>query len=156
MVTWELLFNGSALPVPPAPGDVFLLKILKPFRHDDLYEFRALAGGLTAIASTTEPGEFTLEQNFPNPFNGSTVVTYEVSGFGSQGSGAYGQVPEASAVRLVVYDMLGREVAVLVNEKKAPGKYTVAFDAGRLASGVYLCRLTAGRTMQVRKMLLVR
>jgi hypothetical protein len=59
-------------------------------------------------------------------------------------------------VILKVYDLLGREVAVLVNEKKAPGSHEVKFDAARFSSGVYLYRLTAGDFVQTRKMVLVR
>jgi len=88
------------------------------------------------------PTAFALEQNYPNPFNPTTVVSY--------------QLPVVSTVKLVVYDILGREVAVLVNETKAPGSYTVRFDAGRLASGVYFYRLQAGRFTQIRKMVLMK
>jgi len=56
---------------------------------------------------------------------------------------------------LSVYDLLGREVALLVNEKKAPGSYEVKFDASGLVSGVYLCRLQAGNFMQTNKMILI-
>lgn len=58
--------------------------------------------------------------------------------------------------KLVVYDLLGREVAVLVNERKAPGRYEVDYDASALASGVYVYRLTVGKFMETRKMILVR
>jgi dienelactone hydrolase len=74
------------------------------------------------------PGAFALFQNYPNPFNTSTVVNY--------------QLPAASEVRLVVYDLLGREVVVLVNERKLPGSYAVKFDAGGLSSGVYFYKLS--------------
>ena len=73
------------------------------------------------------PVQVLLEQNYPNPFNPKTEIGY--------------QVPGVSEVRLVVYDLLGREVAVLVNEKKGPGSYEVTFDARNLASGVYFYRL---------------
>ena len=59
-------------------------------------------------------------------------------------------------MKLVVYDLLGREVAVLVNEGKGPGTYEVAFDGNGLASGVYVYRLTAGSFVQSRKMVLVK
>jgi hypothetical protein len=65
-------------------------------------------------------------------------------------------VPGASDVKLSVFDLLGREVAVLVNEKKAPGSYEVKFDASGLPSGVYLYRLTAGIFVQSRKMIVVK
>jgi photosystem II stability/assembly factor-like uncharacterized protein len=88
------------------------------------------------------PAEFGLEQNYPNPFNPTTAVRY--------------QLAAASDVRLVVYDLLGREVAVLVNEKKAAGSYKVQFGASGLSSGVYLYRLTAGGFAQTRKMVVVK
>jgi hypothetical protein len=66
------------------------------------------------------------------------------------------QLPVASDVRLSVYDLLGREVAVLVNEKKALGNYEVIFDATKLSSGVYFYRLQSGDFVQTRKLLLLR
>jgi hypothetical protein len=62
----------------------------------------------------------------------------------------------AGEVRLAVYDLLGREVAVLVTEKEEPGRYEVLCDASDLASGVYVCRLTAGEWIGVRKMIVLR
>jgi hypothetical protein len=59
-------------------------------------------------------------------------------------------------VKLTVYDLLGREVAVLVNERKTPGTYEVRFDGGGLASGVYVCRLTAGAVVQSKTMVLLK
>jgi hypothetical protein len=89
-----------------------------------------------------EPGAFRLDQNYPNPFNSATVMSYELR--------------VKSRVRLVVYDLLGREVATLVNEVKAPGTYTATWDGGRFASGMYFCRLAAGGYVQTRKMVLQR
>jgi beta-galactosidase len=88
------------------------------------------------------PAAFRLDQNYPNPFNPTTVVSY--------------QVPVASSVRLAVYDILGREVAVLVHERKAAGSYSVEFNAAGLASGVYFYRIQAGTFAQTRKLLLLR
>ncbi len=88
--------------------------------------------------SSSLPEAAALFQNYPNPFNPTTVVSYQLS--------------VASNVKLVVYDILGREVAVLVNERKSAGSYEVTFDAGGLASGVYFYRLTAGSFTQTRKM----
>jgi hypothetical protein len=73
------------------------------------------------------PGQFTLSQNYPNPFNSTTVMSYELR--------------VKSGVRLVVCDLLGQEVATLVNEEKPPGSYSVVWDATGLAAGVYFCRL---------------
>jgi gluconolactonase len=88
------------------------------------------------------PDHFELQQNYPNPFNPRTGVKF--------------QVPGVSTVKIAVYDMLGREVAVLVNEKKVPGTHEVSFDASGLSSGAYLYRFTAGNFVQARKMLVIR
>jgi hypothetical protein len=98
-------------------------------------------GGIT-LNEGQVPGHFLLLQNYPNPFNPKTGIRYQVSG--------------VRDVKLSVFDLLGREVAVLVNERKAPGSYEVTFDASALASGVYICRLTAGAFVQSRKMVLIK
>jgi hypothetical protein len=84
----------------------------------------------------------TLDQNYPNPFNPSTTIKFEL--------------PTSSIVRLSVFDMLGREVSVLVNERRAPGVHEVKLDGSGLSSGVYFCRLTAGTCVQTSKMVLLR
>jgi hypothetical protein len=88
------------------------------------------------------PRTFELSQNYPNPFNPSTVISY--------------QLPVVSEVSLKVYDLLGREVATLVNQRQEAGRYQVVFDASRLASGVYFYRLQAGAFVETRKMMVVR
>jgi hypothetical protein len=88
------------------------------------------------------PERFALEQNYPNPFNGSSRFGFSISAF--------------SRVNLRVYDLLGREVAVLVDEQKPAGVYEVRFDAGGLASGTYIYRLTAGHYAVSRKMSLMK
>lgn len=89
------------------------------------------------------PLETRLNGNYPNPFNPSTRIGYELA--------------TAGAVRLSVYDILGREVAVLVNQERAAGRYEVSFDASGLSSGVYLYRLQLGGHMvSTRRMTLVK
>jgi endo-1,4-beta-xylanase len=88
------------------------------------------------------PTEVALEQNFPNPFNPATVVRY--------------QLPVGGEVRLAVFDVMGREVAELASGRKPAGSYEVRFNASSLASGVYLCRLTAGGFTRTMKMVLAR
>ena len=85
---------------------------------------------------------FKLRQNYPNPFNPSTTIKYEL--------------PRASQVSLKVYDILGREVSVLVNEKKDAGAYEVKFNGSNLASGMYFYRLRAGDYVAVKKLLLMK
>jgi photosystem II stability/assembly factor-like uncharacterized protein len=110
---------------------------------------------VTSVQSrTSAPTSFFLSQNYPNPFNPKTGIRFQVSGVREEGSGGLGL--GASNTKLVVYDLLGREVAVLVNEKKAPGSYEVTFDAEGLSSGVYFYRLEAGSFVQIKKMVLLK
>ena len=88
------------------------------------------------------PGQFVLFQNYPNPFNPSTTIKYEM--------------PKPSDVRLSVFDILGREVSVLVNEKREAGVHEVRFDASKLASGVYFYRLHAGDFTLTKRLLLLK
>ncbi|MDH3251489.1 MAG: T9SS type A sorting domain-containing protein [Ignavibacteria bacterium] len=111
-------------------------------------------GNIIAVTGVDEklpqaPVAFALEQNYPNPFNPTTNIGFRLPA-GQAGIADFG------LVRLAVYDLLGREVAVLVNEKKAPGTYTVQFDGSGLTSGVYFYRLQAGGFVQTRKLLLLR
>jgi hypothetical protein len=91
---------------------------------------------------TAVPKVLTLHQNYPNPFNPSTLISY--------------QIPAAGKVTLKVYDVLGREVATLVNEVENPGNYKVRFDASKLTSGIYFYRINAGGSTQLKKMILMK
>ncbi len=96
-----------------------------------------------AAAQISEmPGKYELGQNYPNPFNPSTSITYSLKN------------PEF--VTLKIFDMLGREVAELVNENKPEGRYTVAFNSGDLPSGIYIYKLDAGKFSDMKKMLLIK
>ena len=88
------------------------------------------------------PSKCLLAQNYPNPFNPTTTIRYEL--------------PRSSEVRLTVYDLLGREVAVLLNELRDAGVHEATFDGSSLASGVYVSRLTVGDFVRIRKLVLVR
>ena len=88
------------------------------------------------------PASYMVHQNFPNPFNGGTTISYDL--------------PAVSRVRLQVFDLLGREVALLTDGTRLAGNHRVPFDAGRLASGIYLYRLTAGGFSETRKMIVLR
>ncbi len=93
------------------------------------------------------PAEFTLEQNFPNPFNPSTTIVYSV--------------PSLSLVSLEIYDALGRLVKTLMNEAKEPGRYSVAWDGRnnvneKAVSGIYFCRMKAGNYTGLKKMILLK
>jgi hypothetical protein len=120
--------------------------------HLYLYHFFQMVNS-TEVTSVplaqTVPGEYGLSQNWPNPFNPSTSIKYTIGGVRGQGLGA-------RDVSLIVYDVLGREVATLVNEEKSPGSYLASFDGSKLASGVYVYRLTSGSFVQSRTMVLVK
>jgi hypothetical protein len=91
---------------------------------------------------TELPHDYLLQQNYPNPFNPSTTIKYEL--------------PKSSDVELSVFDVLGREVAVVVNARKEAGSYEVRFDGSVLSSGVYLYRLQAGDFVQTWKMIVLK
>ncbi len=88
--------------------------------------------------SGDNPRSFVLEQNYPNPFNPETNIRY--------------QLPSAGQVRLSVYNLLGVEVAVLVDEFQSAGTYNIRFNAMALQSGVYLYKIKMGNTTLTRKM----
>ena len=102
------------------------------------------------------PEGIVLCQNYPNPFNPVTTIEYAVAADGDQQSDGQAQGREVGTVNLVVFDLLGREVAELVNEPQVAGRYTVRFDAGGLASGTYVIRLNAGGIGATRRMQLIR
>ncbi len=112
---------------------------------------RPLSEMLTSVENTRTnvSTRFTLYQNYPNPFNPTTTIEYTVRGARDQGLGV-------SEVRMVIFDMLGRNVAELVNARQLPGTYAVKFDGSRLSSGVYFYRLTVGSYSTTKAMLLER
>jgi hypothetical protein len=98
--------------------------------------------------------DFSLSQNYPNPFNPVTTIKYSVPDPGT--SPAYRTGRFMKFVKLKVYDILGNEIATLVNEEKPVGRYEVKFDGSRLASGVYIYRLNAGNYSAVKKLVLLK
>lgn len=97
----------------------------------------------TAVESYNElSAGYVLSQNYPNPFNPSTTINY--------------QIPQSSFVSLKVFDVLGREVASLVNKQQSQGNYTVNFNASNLPSGVYIYKITAGNFVQTKKLMLLK
>jgi len=106
---------------------------------------RPLSEMITAVKEKQNnlPVNFSLSQNFPNPFNPSTMINYSV--------------PKTSLVTIKVYDVLGKEKATLVNEEKSAGNYSVSFSANSgLASGIYFCRMQAGSFVDTKKLLLLK
>jgi hypothetical protein len=145
------------------------------FIGGDFYEAGDRAAGyiagftgtpLTSVQLTDQaasiPSGFSLEQNYPNPFNPTTKITYAVpSPAGSNPSAGSANhdaelMLSASRIRLTVYDLLGREVAVLVDGMQTPGRHEVVFDAGNLSSGIYFYSLSSQSTVQTMKMILMK
>ncbi len=90
------------------------------------------------------PTKYSLEQNYPNPFNPTTVIRYSILAESEQD------------VTLKVFDLLGQEVATLVNEVQKSGTYEVEFEANKLTSGIYIYTLQSNGLLQSRKMMLVK
>jgi hypothetical protein len=106
--------------------------------------WRRAIGELTSVNTdpTTMPAPYSLEQNYPNPFNPTTTIAYSID--------------TRQSIILTIYDLLGREVTTLVSETQNPGSYEVSWDATGQGSGVYFYRLTTGRFLETRKLVLVR
>jgi photosystem II stability/assembly factor-like uncharacterized protein len=101
-------------------------------------------GGITVVQQVSNeiPKSFSLSQNYPNPFNPNSKIKF--------------QIPKSSDVKLVVYDVLGREVQTLINESISPGTYEVTFDGSNLPSGVYFYRLVAGNFVETKRLVLLK
>jgi len=97
---------------------------------------------ISELVKSLTPNTFRLSQNHPNPFNPTTTLRY--------------QIPEASSVNLKIFDVLGNEVATLVNETKPAGEYQIVFDGTNVPSGIYFYKLTAGKYSETRKMILMK
>jgi hypothetical protein len=104
---------------------------------------------MSEIEVVVVPDKFTLDQNYPNPFNPSTKIRYTIPASVNSSDGG-------KLVQLKVYDILGNEVATLVNELQHPGQHEVVFDAAGLASGVYIYRLETTGFVDTKKMILLR
>ncbi|MBK7500951.1 MAG: T9SS type A sorting domain-containing protein [Ignavibacteriales bacterium] len=119
----------------PVPGKSYYK--LKQIDFDGSFEYSNIVE-----VDLTLPIEFSLEQNYPNPFNPATSIQYTIS--------------SKQNVQLLVYNVLGKEIATLVNEEKPAGNYEVNFDASKLSSGVYFYQLQAGSFVETKKMILLR
>jgi len=111
--------------------------------------FSGFAAGRVQLTTSAEdevfnsrPESFILKQNYPNPFNPSTVIEFSI--------------PQSSAVRLEIFNVVGQRVAMLINDQLNAGTHTVNFDASNLASGLYIYRLTAGNFVQTKKLTLIK
>ncbi len=126
-------------------GNMYFYRI-KSFMGDNYSAYESTLTGV--IVTDVEkidndiPKSYFLSQNYPNPFNPSTIIRY--------------QLPVKSKVSLKVYDILGKEVASLVNEEQSAGNYKINFSFSNLASGIYFYRIQAGKFTQSKKMILLK
>ncbi|MCU0342612.1 MAG: T9SS type A sorting domain-containing protein [Ignavibacterium sp.] len=107
---------------------------------DNFYFYNSATDVKEIIGAT--PSDFELEQNYPNPFNPSTLISYSI--------------PQNSFVTLKVYDVIGNEVATLVNQSQSAGKYEVRFDASNLSNGVYMYSIKTDNFTSTKKMILMK
>ncbi len=127
--------NITSTPISLAPGEFHI------------YTSKQLPVPDTAVVTDIKENNFSVKtfnlyQNYPNPFNPSTTINY--------------QIPKSSFVTLKIYDVLGREVANLVNNEKQAGQYNVTFNASKFSSGIYFYRLQAGDFISTKKMILMK
>jgi hypothetical protein len=143
--------SGGGVPVLVADergGAIIAWEDCRSPSSKDIYAQRIIMPGFTTGVlrggqSETTPREFALNQNYPNPFNPTTTISFTLA--------------EDGLVTLKVYDLLGREVAMLVNQDlKAGALHNVTFDASRLSTGIYIYRLQAGNNVQVKKLMLIK
>ena len=121
--------------------DVILLEYPNGFRVGFITHTLSIYYNTTSVEEQiiSYPNYFTLEQNYPNPFNPTTTINY--------------QIPERNYVTLKIYDVLGNEIATLVNEQKSVGNYEAEFNAINLPSGIYFYQLRADTFIQTKKMI---
>jgi hypothetical protein len=131
----------------PAEGDTNYIFTTRPIKEEDVFTFTTSKSYLTEVENDySVPDKFALKQNYPNPFNPSTTIVYKV--------------PEASKVKLTVFNVLGQKIAKLIDKLHKKGTYKIMFDAsemkGGLASGVYIYSMQADKKILSRKMLLLK
>ena len=120
-------------------SEISLTKILYRLKQID---FDGTDSYSDEVEVVTQPLDYALYQNYPNPLNPVTIIKYEV--------------PQISNVKIEVFDVLGRVVKVLVDEQKTAGRYEIKFDASSLASGIYYYRIKANEFVQTKKMMLIK
>ncbi len=130
-------------------GQTYFYRITAEDIHDNqsIPTMQLSSGGGTGTSAPEDlPTEFALQQNYPNPFNPTTVIRYQVPAL---------KEAKGSVVSVKIYDLLGCEVAILVQEEKRPGTYNVTWNAEGMPSGIYFCTMQAGGERRTRKLVLL-
>jgi len=140
---WTAGANGSPVPKRLAGNNFFGASSSNEFYVDNYY-YNPDTSWVTGVTQNGNnvPSEYALSQNYPNPFNPSTKINFAI--------------PTTGLVTMKVYDVLGKEVATLINEVKNPGNYIVEFDGSNLSSGAYFYKLQVGDFSSVKRMVLVK
>jgi hypothetical protein len=115
-----------------------------------------LEGVVSGVEQNPVPSEFRLEQNFPNPFNGTTAISYQLPALSEPRSRGRVEGSAFSFVRLKVFDILGREVATLVEAEQPPGMHKAFFVPNDLPSGVFVYRLQVGSFSKAAKLIYIK
>ncbi len=146
---WEVEDLLSSIPVDSyypsisaVQGNVFVVWKDSPLGGTSEVIFRRYTSPMSVDNETNPPTDFILSQNYPNPFNPTTIIKYQIS--------------ELNFVTLKVYDVLGNEIALLVNEEKPIGTHKIEFNASALPSSIYFYRLQAGSFVETKKMVLMK
>lgn len=142
---WKMPLNNRQFDSSPAIGSDGTLYIgthINTMQYGLTDDLIAVDNGISGINDNLVTSEFYLSQNFPNPFNPQTKINYSV--------------PSLSFVSLKVYDILGNEIATLVNEGKPIGHYSVSFNANKFTSGVYFYTLRSGQFTETKKLILLK
>ena len=123
---------------------IYRIKAANRYSRSVYSYFPEVIWNVTSVnkAKNNLPTEYALVQNYPNPFNPSTTIEYAI--------------PERSNVTIKVFDILGREVAILVNEEKKAGNYKIDFNASNLTSGIYFYKIEAGKFKETKKLILLK
>lgn len=140
---WKVSYGTQQANIPePTLGDVYLIKTKKPFAAGDSIIFTTQ--GLTSVKRMNEivPSRYTFSQNYPNPFNPVTTIHFSI--------------PIADNVELKIYDVLGKEIVTLVQEKLPAGEYSVLFNGTNLSTGMYVARFQSGNFLRSQKMILIK
>ncbi|NWG29640.1 MAG: T9SS type A sorting domain-containing protein [Ignavibacteriaceae bacterium] len=149
-INWSIItdniqypYNSFIWQVPQLNSDSCLVRVgYFPCAYDVSNNFFSITFPVSVETEKELPTKFSLSQNYPNPFNPTTNIEFRIADFGF--------------VSLKVYDVLGNEIATLVNEKKPAGEYEVEFDASNLPSGIYFYQLKAGSFTETKKMILLK
>ena len=142
---------ADAITLIPSSPDKFVFEFDQNMYKTLWFGIKKFGDGVTNIADNENeiPDEFELMQNYPNPFNPSTTINFKIP--------VVNALSEVEAhITLKVYDILGREIKTLINEKKPPGTYKVTFDAAQYPSGIYFYTLRFQNRSITKKMILLK